>query len=456
MRRLCGVLAPAFPPSPQRPQSRRREIKEQAALALAKLANNNDETRTAIQKSGGIAPLIMAITPKTNADTSEVLLQNSAAALSESALDPAARDEIVNRDGIRPLVALLEHEGRNTKMFAARVLARLSKAHEATQSAIAEAGAIVPLVALLDGTEGMEAQEESAGALYALAENERNRVAITESDGIGRLVMLLGCDNPNAREHAEGALVRLSIENANRVLIIKKLVDMLQDSGTHAQEQAAAALANLARESQDNRKSIIEANGIGPLLALLDSASTRAKENSVGAITQLCRKSKENQMIVAKAGGIPKLVAVIQSFSSTTMKEMAAVQLCTLAAEAIKEMSASNKRNQDAIAEAGAIPPLVAMLASPAAQMQANAAGALANLATNHHDNQLAIAKTGAIAPLCTLVKEGADETKDEAASALWALSSDNAPNKDTIAKLGGIDPLVGLLVSGTTDKSQE
>ena len=67
--------------------------------------------------------------------------------------------------------------------------------------------------------------------------------------------MLLGCENPATRQHAEGALVRLSIENANRVLIIKKLVDMLQDSGNalqQAAEQAAAALANLARESLPN------------------------------------------------------------------------------------------------------------------------------------------------------------------------------------------------------------
>jgi hypothetical protein len=85
------------------------------------------------------------------------------------------------------------------------------------------------------------------------ADHEGNRAAITESGGIGYLVMLLGSSNPAAREHAEGALVRLSIENANRVLIIKKLVNMLQDAGAGGQEQAAAALANLARESENNR-----------------------------------------------------------------------------------------------------------------------------------------------------------------------------------------------------------
>jgi vacuolar protein 8 len=183
-------------------------------------------------------------------------------------------------------------------------------------------GAIVPLVSLLDGKEGPEAQEAAAGALLCLADHEGARLAITEADGIGWLVMLLGCENPRARQHAEGALVRLSISVSNRVLIIKKLVDMLQDAGTSAQEQAAAALAKLARESADNRKSIVDANGIVPLLELLDSTSMKAKENAAAAITQLVRKgvesssqqeklSKDNQSVIAKAGGIEKLVGVL-------------------------------------------------------------------------------------------------------------------------------------------------
>ena len=135
---------------------------------------------------------------------------------------------------------------------------------------------------------------------------------------------------------------------------------------------------------------------------------------------------------------------------------MSITQLCTLAASAVKEMAKGNRRNQDAIAEAGAITPLVSMLGSPSPPMQANAAGALANLARDHPENQAAIAKAAAIAPLCTLVREGSLETKDASASALWSLSTDNAPNKDTIAKLGGIDPLIGLLVAGTSEKSQK
>ena len=113
------------------------------------------------------------------------------------------------------------------KKFAARALARLSQDHEATQTSVAEAGAIAPLVEILGvrvlafhrlpspsvifhdipspfrflsialqsqvagGWEASKAQEEAAGALYALAELERNRKAITEADGIGKLVNLV-------------------------------------------------------------------------------------------------------------------------------------------------------------------------------------------------------------------------------------------------------------------------
>ena len=190
------------------------------------------------------------------------------------------------------------------KKHSAAALARLSRGQPETAAAVARLGAIGPLVELLSGLHGDEAQEESAGALVELADIESNRIAITQLGGIGPLVALLGSCNPKARHRAEGALVRLSIESANRVLIIKKLVGMLQNQGRTAlaaveaeakaeakaeeqeqqeQEQAAEALANLANDADENRVAIVEAGGIEPLLALLGSASVKARESSVRA-----------------------------------------------------------------------------------------------------------------------------------------------------------------------------
>ena len=458
-----GIVSDAggLPPLIERLADERTIIQDQAAAAVAKLSFDSPENCTTITSLGGITPLIKLLGAE---NSPPAVLQSSSNALANLAFEPTARDEIVAQGGVPMLVNLLKGEGASVKSFSSTALARLATDHEATQSTIHEAGAIPPLVAMLDGEEGEEAQQEAAGALLALADHKINRLAITEADGIGWLVSLLGCSNPVARAHAEGALVRLSIETENRMLIIEKLVDMLRNMDTStgglAVEQAAAALANLARESEENRNAIVGADGIPPILALLDSQSNKAKENAVSAITELCMKSKTqaaNQDAIANDGGIPKLVNVMATFASgNSSKDPATIHLCTLAASAMKQLAKGNEANQNAMAEAGAITPLVLMLSAAAPQMQANAAGALANLARNHRANQLAIAKTGAISPLCTLLREGSEEAKDRAASAIWSLATDNGPNKETIAKLGAIDPLLGLVHMGTTEQSQE
>ena len=217
--------------------------------------------------------------------------------------------------------------------------------------------------------------------------------------------------------------------------------------------QAAAALANLARDSTDNRVSIVSAGGIPPLLALMSSGSGGAKENTIEAIVQLANKSPSNQEAIAESGGIPLLVNSLTT-AGASKENTSAITQCSLAASAIWRLSENHPRNKVAVAEAGAIGPLVAMLNNNSNEMCTNAAGALSTLSTENVDNQAAIARTGAIAPLCTLVREGSSETKEQSAAALWSLSLDNAPNKATIAKLGGIEPLVGLLVSGGTPKT--
>ena len=183
--------------------------------------------------------------------------------------------------------------------------------------------------------------------------------------------------------------------------------------------------------------------------------------------------------------------------------------LFCLCSFAVAQLARANRANQLAMAEAGAIQPLVAMLGSPNPEMQANAAGALASLSRSNAENQAAIARTGAIAPLTSLAREGASAAKEQVAcptsaahtrtshahrachaphslprpswsclavidathpptaaplrarpdrsqcaAALWALSEEHTPNKATVTKLGGIEPLVTLLVGGTSEES--
>lgn len=142
--------------------------------------------------------------------------------------------------------------------------------------AVAAAGAIPPLVKLMRGECGLEAQKEAVRALYALADDEHNRSAIAEGGGIDPLMNILDSPDQAMRKHAEGTLARLSLVDSNQMLIIKQLVGMLEKDAS-GQEQAAACLANLACELPQSRDSIVEAGGIPRLLSLLISGSAKIK-----------------------------------------------------------------------------------------------------------------------------------------------------------------------------------
>jgi hypothetical protein len=106
-------------------------------------------------------------------------------------------------------------------------------------------------------------------------------------------------------------------------------------------------------------------------------SSSKAKENSVSAISKLAYKSESIQSAIASAGagGIPLLASVLIA-STANVKEMSqAAQLCSLTANAVSQLAEGNLANKVSIAEAGAIPPLVLMLASPSAELQAQVIG---------------------------------------------------------------------------------
>ena len=118
-------------------------------------------------------------------------------------------------------------------------------------------------------------------------------------------------------------------------------------------------------------------------------------------------------------------------------------------AGALGNLAWNNTANRDAIREAGAIPPLVALVTSGAAGGRQEAAGALHGLAWNNVANQAAIVAAGGIPPLVALVRSGAADGQEQAAAALGWLACDNAANQAAIVEAGVVGPLVALVRAG-------
>lgn len=304
----------------------------------------------------------------------------------------------------------LRFGSHDEKQRAAFMLRHFAAEHAENQIAIAQAGAITPLVQLLeDSSPGL--REEAARALWNLARNNKdinvdNQVAIVSAGAIRPLIRLLEDEVPRVRVVAAAVLNDLAIDNiANQIAI--------------ARAGAITPLIKLLRND--------EAPGLVMAASLLQSLASHSAQSA--------STTGDSQVASALSGAIPPLVELLRA-DTLLAQEQAASTLGTLAAY--------NADIQAAVARAGAIVPLVERLKGD--MMQGTAALALRNLAAANPENQVAIAQAGAILPLVKLLEDGMPGVRAEAARALWNVARDNLDNQVAIVRAGAAIPLVALL----------
>lgn len=118
------------------------------------------------------------------------------------------------------------------------------------------------------------------------------------------------------------------------------------------------------------------------------------------------------------------------------------------AAGELRLLAKRNADNRVCIAEAGAIPLLVELLASLDPRTQEHAVTALLNLSI-HESNKISIVNAGAISDIVDVLKNGSMEARENAAATLFSLSVID-DNKVSIGAAGAIPALIDLLCQGT------
>ncbi|GJN35248.1 hypothetical protein PR202_gb23998 [Eleusine coracana subsp. coracana] len=117
------------------------------------------------------------------------------------------------------------------------------------------------------------------------------------------------------------------------------------------------------------------------------------------------------------------------------------------AAAELRLLAKRNANNRSFIAEAGAIPLLVSLLASSDLRTQEHAVTALLNLSI-HEDNKATIIYSGAVPSIVNVLKNGSMEARENAAATLFSLSLTDE-YKPTIGRIA-IPALVVLLGEGS------
>lgn len=300
--------------------------------------------------------------------------------------------------------------------------------------------------------------DEKQRAVFMLrvfaAEAEENQAAIVKAGALLPLVELLQHETPTLREAAARALWNLArnskeINARNQVAISKAgailpLIHLLEDPEPRVRVVAAAVLNDLATDNAENQVAITQGGAIGPLVAILQKDEAPALVMAASLLKSLAAcTSGEPQLASALGTAVPPLVALLKAETLLT-QEQATSTLGVLAAH-----SADIKT---AIVRAGAVMPLVERLRGD--MMQGTAAVALRNLAAKHPDNQAVIAKAGAVLPLVKLLEDGMPLVREEAAQALWNLAEGNLDNQLAIVQAGAAISLVALLKGDTQEEA--
>lgn len=174
---------------------------------------------------------------------------------------------------------------------------------------------------------------------------------------------------------------------------------------------------------------------IESLLEKLEGGSQEEQRAAAGEIRLLAKRNGDNRICIAEAGAIPLLVDLLASLDSRT-QEHAVTALLNLSI---------NEGNKASIVSSGAIPEIVEVLKSGSMEARENAAATLFSLSVVD-GNKVMIGDAGAIPALIDLLCQGTPRGKKDAATAIYNLAIFQG-NKVRAVKAGIVAHLMRLVV---------
>ncbi|KAH6559334.1 hypothetical protein KP509_1Z013500 [Ceratopteris richardii] len=183
---------------------------------------------------------------------------------------------------------------------------------------------------------------------------------------------------------------------------------------------------------------------VAVLIERLCSGQVDLQRAAAGELRSLAKQSNENRACIAEAGAIPHLVSLLATQDSRT-QEHAVTALLNLSI---------HEGNKGAIVHAGAIPSIVDVLKHGSMEARENAAAALFSLSVVD-EYKMTIGASGAIPALVGLLRHGNARGKKDAATALFNLSIYQG-NKPRAVRAGAVEPLMSLLMDPTSGMLDE
>lgn len=222
--------------------------------------------------------------------------------------------------------------------------------HGMCEQEIVDAGALPPLVALLDRSAEVGAQAAAGASANLAAGDSVLRAMVTAAEPLPKLKRLVFSAN---EAEVLAAIVAMSslAEGSNHDVkqeIVPRAVELLFHSNAYIVAISVELLNNVAHDSDDHRRAVNAAGAIPHLTCLLSSSDSFARMSAVDALHEFAQMADMREQII-EAGAVQLLVRMLDCMGLEAQS----------AAGILKSLAATSGVHKQAIVEAGAIVPLV-------------------------------------------------------------------------------------------------
>ncbi|RWR97192.1 U-box domain-containing protein 11 [Cinnamomum micranthum f. kanehirae] len=216
--------------------------------------------------------------------------------------------------------------------------------------------------------------------------------------------------------------------------VLRSLI--MQWCEAHRIEQPLGLASGRIRKSDGSFHEVSgDSAAINALVRKLSSPSIDEQRTAISEIRLLAKRSTDNRVLIAETGAIPLLVNLLAK-DDLQMQENAVTAILNLSIY---------ESNKGLIMLAGAVPPIVEVLRRGSMEARENAAATLFSLSLID-ENKIIIGASGAIKALVELLNTGSIRGKKDAATALFNLCIYHE-NKGRAVRAGILVPLMNMLI---------
>jgi len=216
-------------------------------------------------------------------------------------LAPVRTAEIIQYDGLPPLIACLKDDSDNVRKNA--ILAISCIVAKGEGAVVVKSGALEHLVNCLTDKNAL-VREKTAWAFKELA-GVGEVEAIIRSGALRNLVTSLTDTNPEARRWSVATMGRIAERGWAKVIVqcggVEKLIKCLKDDDSKIRSESAGAIGLIAKHGE--AKNIIETDALMELVNCLSDKSTDVREDAVRAISEFAEAGEVEAIVLAGALG---------------------------------------------------------------------------------------------------------------------------------------------------------